>query len=322
MCIPTGFVQNPLDVHCPCCPGLLPFHLLVTRQQPPGHAQVSGREVLVGHVGGKSQESPIKSSFPPHPHEYIPELQLTGPHSCEWNMQRGRSNAWGLQCVTCYVGRRSPALSQTVARIPSAFGGDSERPKQIAQASQSRGCRCPALLRLGVSQLSAKFTSCCCVRGNSSYTCKAYPWTPLLDVWTGGMVIPPCCLEWHRPSLGMVCVQSGTASHHHPTSKCSWNQAHWSHWPGTPPALLFKRVSKMTKQAKPGKLKFLWLSFFFSRVLTLWFDYGHWPDVNEALVEGVKAIQIDTWLQVRALGYGWGHWVTGERTGLQVRTLG
>ena len=36
-----------------------------------------------------------------------------------------------------------------------------------------------------------------------------------------------------------------------------------------------------------------------SRVLTLWFDYGHWPDVNEALVEGVKAIQIDTWLQVR-----------------------
>ncbi|XP_033015388.1 serine/threonine-protein kinase mTOR isoform X1 [Lacerta agilis] len=34
------------------------------------------------------------------------------------------------------------------------------------------------------------------------------------------------------------------------------------------------------------------------RVLTLWFDYGHWPEVNEALVEGVKAIQIDTWLQV------------------------
>lgn len=38
--------------------------------------------------------------------------------------------------------------------------------------------------------------------------------------------------------------------------------------------------------------------FLFFRVLTLWFDYGHWPDVNEALVEGVKAIQIDTWLQV------------------------
>ena len=44
-------------------------------------------------------------------------------------------------------------------------------------------------------------------------------------------------------------------------------------------------------------------SFLFSRVLTLWFDYGHWPDVNEALVEGVKAIQIDTWLQVRPLGH-------------------
>ncbi|KAM8927600.1 serine/threonine-protein kinase mTOR [Pelodytes ibericus] len=34
------------------------------------------------------------------------------------------------------------------------------------------------------------------------------------------------------------------------------------------------------------------------RVLTLWFDYGHWPDVNDALVEGIKTIQIDTWLQV------------------------
>lgn len=43
---------------------------------------------------------------------------------------------------------------------------------------------------------------------------------------------------------------------------------------------------------------FLTKVFLFVRVLTLWFDYGHWPDVNEALVEGVKAIQIDTWLQV------------------------
>ncbi|KFP45908.1 Serine/threonine-protein kinase mTOR, partial [Chlamydotis macqueenii] len=45
-------------------------------------------------------------------------------------------------------------------------------------------------------------------------------------------------------------------------------------------------------------VSFLMNVFLFLRVLTLWFDYGHWPDVNEALVEGVKAIQIDTWLQV------------------------
>lgn len=45
---------------------------------------------------------------------------------------------------------------------------------------------------------------------------------------------------------------------------------------------------------------FLTKVFLFFRVLTLWFDYGHWPDVNEALVEGVKAIQIDTWLQVNS----------------------
>uniref|UniRef100_A0A4W3GLM4 Serine/threonine-protein kinase TOR n=1 Tax=Callorhinchus milii TaxID=7868 RepID=A0A4W3GLM4_CALMI len=40
------------------------------------------------------------------------------------------------------------------------------------------------------------------------------------------------------------------------------------------------------------------ITFPFVRVLTLWFDYGHWPDVNEGLVEGIKTIQIDTWLQV------------------------
>uniref|UniRef100_UPI00358FB62C serine/threonine-protein kinase mTOR-like n=1 Tax=Myxine glutinosa TaxID=7769 RepID=UPI00358FB62C len=34
------------------------------------------------------------------------------------------------------------------------------------------------------------------------------------------------------------------------------------------------------------------------RVLTLWFECGHWAEVNEALVEGIKTIQIDTWLQV------------------------
>ena len=37
---------------------------------------------------------------------------------------------------------------------------------------------------------------------------------------------------------------------------------------------------------------------FMVRLLTLWFDYGHWSEVYEALVEGIKTIQIDTWLQV------------------------
>lgn len=34
------------------------------------------------------------------------------------------------------------------------------------------------------------------------------------------------------------------------------------------------------------------------RLLTLWFEYGHWPDVYESLMDGVKSIQVDTWLQV------------------------
>lgn len=34
------------------------------------------------------------------------------------------------------------------------------------------------------------------------------------------------------------------------------------------------------------------------RLLTLWFDYGHWSEVYEALVEGVRTIDVNTWLQV------------------------
>lgn len=34
------------------------------------------------------------------------------------------------------------------------------------------------------------------------------------------------------------------------------------------------------------------------RLLTLWFDYGHWPEVYEALVDGVRTIDVNTWLQV------------------------
>nr|QXN57741.1 serine/threonine-protein kinase [Bemisia tabaci] len=34
------------------------------------------------------------------------------------------------------------------------------------------------------------------------------------------------------------------------------------------------------------------------RLLTLWFDYGQFPEVYEAIVEGIRSIEIDTWLQV------------------------
>ena len=34
------------------------------------------------------------------------------------------------------------------------------------------------------------------------------------------------------------------------------------------------------------------------RLLTLWFDYGQWQEVYDALSDGIKNIQIDNWLQV------------------------
>ena len=38
--------------------------------------------------------------------------------------------------------------------------------------------------------------------------------------------------------------------------------------------------------------------WYFDRLLTIWFDYGQWSEVYEALTDGVKSIQIDNWLQV------------------------
>lgn len=34
------------------------------------------------------------------------------------------------------------------------------------------------------------------------------------------------------------------------------------------------------------------------RLLTLWFRYGKYVEVNEAVQEGFKSVSIDTWLQV------------------------
>ena len=36
------------------------------------------------------------------------------------------------------------------------------------------------------------------------------------------------------------------------------------------------------------------------RLLTLWFEFGHWQDVNDVLAEGIRTVQIDNWLQVLA----------------------
>lgn len=38
-------------------------------------------------------------------------------------------------------------------------------------------------------------------------------------------------------------------------------------------------------------------------MLTLWFDYGHIPDVHDAVTEDLKTVEIDTWLQVWHLSF-------------------
>ncbi|XP_066601544.1 serine/threonine-protein kinase mTOR [Prorops nasuta] len=62
-------------------------------------------------------------------------------------------------------------------------------------------------------------------------------------------------------------------------------------------------ISKFTVPAVEGFFRSINLSHGNSlqdtlRLLTLWFDYGQWPEVYDAIVEGIRLIQINTWLQV------------------------
>lgn len=50
-------------------------------------------------------------------------------------------------------------------------------------------------------------------------------------------------------------------------------------------------------------MSLFWIPLYnsFCRLLTIWFEYGNNPEIYEALVEGIKTIQIDNWLQVLQL---------------------
>ncbi|XP_012282445.1 serine/threonine-protein kinase mTOR isoform X2 [Orussus abietinus] len=62
-------------------------------------------------------------------------------------------------------------------------------------------------------------------------------------------------------------------------------------------------ISRFTVPAVEGFFRSINLSHGSSlqdtlRLLTLWFDYGQWPEVYDAIVEGIGLIEINTWLQV------------------------
>ncbi|CAB3378482.1 Hypothetical predicted protein [Cloeon dipterum] len=82
--------------------------------------------------------------------------------------------------------------------------------------------------------------------------------------------------------------------------------------PPTPPqitelssqkSMTTEALMDITKNAVQGFFRSISLSHGSSlqdtlRLLTLWFDYGQWAPVYEALVEGLRTIEINTWLQV------------------------
>lgn len=62
-------------------------------------------------------------------------------------------------------------------------------------------------------------------------------------------------------------------------------------------------ISRFTVPALEGFIRSINLSHGNSlqdtlRLLTLWFEYGQWPEVYEAIINGIRLIEINTWLQV------------------------
>ncbi|XP_053376740.1 serine/threonine-protein kinase mTOR-like [Mercenaria mercenaria] len=86
--------------------------------------------------------------------------------------------------------------------------------------------------------------------------------------------------------------------------KDSGSQSQEINLPITPrPDTIAAKIHKYCVPAVHGFFKSISLSSQNSlqdtlRLLTLWFDYGQWPEVHEALTDGIKAIKIDNWLQV------------------------
>lgn len=72
---------------------------------------------------------------------------------------------------------------------------------------------------------------------------------------------------------------------------------------GTRSQLSSQYISRFTVPALEGFIRSINLSNGNSlqdtlRLLTLWFEYGQWPEVYEAIIEGIRLIEINTWLQV------------------------
>jgi FKBP12-rapamycin complex-associated protein len=109
-------------------------------------------------------------------------------------------------------------------------------------------------------------------------------------------------LEHKKPSSGKAAVYSSpgeighSSSHDQQTTPTSGS--HDLHAPPTETKLITYACS-----AVHGFFRSISLSLQSSlqdtlRLLTLWFDYGHYPDVHDAVTDGLKTIDIDTWLQV------------------------
>lgn len=169
------------------------------------------------------------------------------------------------------AGDKQLAFSQLQRYVDSAGTGDSEHCRLLARCHLKLGSWCESLLGIGEDSVHE------ILRNYFSATELASDW---YKAWHA----------WAYMNFETVLFYK------HQETRLDGSQVSEKKSP-------LEYIQQYTVPAVDGFFKSINLSHGSSlqdtlRLLTLWFDYGHHPAVHEALVEGIRTIEINVWLQV------------------------
>ncbi|XP_072945210.1 serine/threonine-protein kinase mTOR [Epargyreus clarus] len=170
------------------------------------------------------------------------------------------------------AGDRQLAYDQLQRYVNTVETGDAEHCRLLARCHLKLGAWCEALL--GINNLSIPEI----LHNYSAATNLSSDWYKAWHAWAY-MNFETVLFYKHQEADG-----TGSATSAEVKSVPEYIQQH------TVPAVegFFKSINLSHGSSLQDTL----------RLLTLWFDYGHHPAVHEALVEGIRTIEINVWLQV------------------------
>ncbi|XP_013189748.2 serine/threonine-protein kinase mTOR [Amyelois transitella] len=168
------------------------------------------------------------------------------------------------------AGDKQLAYDQLQRYVNSAETGDPEQCRLLARCHLKLGSWCESLLGINKESIPEILDN------YASATQLASDWYKAWHAWAY-MNFETVLFYKHQES-----AEGLPLSERKPTPECIQNH--------TVPAVegFFKSINLSHGSSLQDTL----------RLLTLWFDYGHYSAVHEALVEGIRTIEINVWLQV------------------------